>query len=581
MITASAHRILFLFISALLFSILFASGAKAKPPWSASASVDESQLFCLADNCTKCHDNVFALVETESEDTLYEEVDISFGRTWGTTMMRFSFLDPFWRAKVRSESLTLPGLVEAIETKCSRCHAPMANAQAKADGKTIHIFNDEGFVHPGNEYHDLAMQGVGCVLCHQIMDPEVDITDDPLPISYPNSGDFEISPKRVAWSKYYPDFVPAMFNSSKFIPEFAEHPTKSAFCATCHDLYTDYFNENGGIESNEETRFPEQTPYQEWLASDFSKGDSPTHCQDCHMTMFDESIIASTPNGTIPRGNVYQHTFLTENTMMLNAIASLAEAQGITVPDLDDAILAGQDYLTTAGTIEVTDISWSNGELIVQVKISNMAGHKLPTSIPVRRVFIHFAVYAGDTIDPSQLLFSSGDTNEDGGIIGVDDVLQELGYEPHYTMITSEDQVQVYEGIMQTTDGDVTTTLLRAASFVKDNRILPVGWAPSEAQMILSPAGAALEDADFVGGEDIIEYRIKSLGLSAGETATIEVELKDQTLSYPMAQALVPFKDQDETGMVATFLDEYEHHKVHFEIINNDVVTFERPNSSN
>ena len=42
-------------------------------------------------------------------------------------------------------------------------------------------------------------------------------------------------------------------------------------------------------------------------------------------------------------------------------------------------------------------------------------------------------------------------------------------YEPHYATITSPDQVQIYEAIIQDSEGNVTTTLLKGAGYLKHN----------------------------------------------------------------------------------------------------------------
>ena len=54
--------------------------------------------------------------------------------------------------------------------------------------------------------------------------------------------------------------------------------------------------------------------------------------------------------------------------------------------------------------------------------------------------------------------------NADGSIEGADTDDDFNHYEPHYDVITEPGQVQIYEAIMQNSDGDVTHTLLRAAS---------------------------------------------------------------------------------------------------------------------
>ncbi len=60
--------------------------------------------------------------------------------------------------------------------------------------------------------------------------------------------------------------------------------------------------------------------------------------------------------------------------------------------------------------------------------------------------------------------------------MGNDNDADPAAYEPHYATIDDAEQVQIYESIMGNTDGEVTTTLLRGAGYLKDNRLLPSGF---------------------------------------------------------------------------------------------------------
>ncbi len=102
-------------------------------------------------------------------------------------------------------------------------------------------------------------------------------------------------------------------------------------------------------------------------------------------------------------------------------------------------------------------------------------------------------------------------------------------------MITSADQVQVYEAIMGNNLGDVTYTLLRGKEYLKDNRILPLGFNKATAPSDVRVVGEALADSNFIGGSDQISYRIS--GLPAGNY-TVKAELVYQTLSHAFAQDL-------------------------------------------
>ena len=86
----------------------------------------------------------------------------------------------------------------------------------------------------------------------------------------------------------------------------------------------------------------------------------------------------------------------------------------------------------------------------------------------------------------------------------------------------------------------ITYTLLRAKSYLKDNRILPKGFDKISVPNRIKVHGLAETDVDFVDGNDTIQFSISNL---PGDKYSIEVELIYQTLGYAFAQDL--FKDQD------------------------------------
>jgi hypothetical protein len=143
--------------------------------------------------------------------------------------------------------------------------------------------------------------------------------------------------------------------------------------------------------------------------------------------------------------------------------------------------------------------------------------------------------------DTGNILFESGRTNSDGSIVGVDADSDQSLYEPHYDEITRQDQVQVYEPIMIDTDNNVTYTLLRAASYIKDNRILPDGFDKNTTITDIRVAGAALTDTSFIAGNDVITYRV-----DVGVTRPIHfsAELQYQSLAFGFLNDL--FRDNND-----------------------------------
>jgi hypothetical protein len=90
---------------------------------------------------------------------------------------------------------------------------------------------------------------------------------------------------------------------------------------------------------------------------------------------------------------------------------------------------------------------------------------------------------------------------------------------------------------MQNSDKEVTYTLLRAGSFAKDNRLLPVGADKENLPADIAVYGLAAQDADFVGGSDLVRYQVDTSGYEG--PFTVSVELLYETLSYRFVQDLL------------------------------------------
>jgi hypothetical protein len=252
------------------------------------------------------------------------------------------------------------------------------------------------------------------------------------------------------------------------------------------------------------------------------------------MPKTDGVQISNRPVTLNPRNDFARHTLVGGNTMMLDMLARNQTALGVTATGFDTAISRTRSMLESAADLEIVSQSLVNNELVVQLRISNNSGHKLPTSYPSRRVYLHFVVRD----DTGNIIFESGRTKPDGSIVGVDADADPKLYEPHYDEINQQDQVQVYEPIMIDTDNNVTYTLLRAAEYIKDNRILPAGFDKNTLNTDIHVAGAAMADTNFIAGSDIITYRI-NVGLTTPVNYT--AQLQYQSLAYGFIKDL--FRD--------------------------------------
>jgi len=442
-------------------------------------------------------------------------------------MMANAARDPYWTATVRAEVGVFPELDGVIQDKCTTCHMPMARTTASLDGSAGSLL-DAGFGDPGHPLAVLASDGVSCSLCHQI-------EPSGLGAATSFSGGFTVPAdlppgERIAYGPYDapPGQAQIMQSASGFIPVRGEHIQGPEVCATCHTLYTPTVDASGEIVGE----FAEQTPYLEWQASAVADAVS---CQDCHLPGAAGPVQLSITGGP-PRSPFSQHHFVGGNTFMVSVFRAVGERLDVTASSEHfDATLARiEDQLANrSATASVVDAAVADGRLVATVNVGNLAGHKFPTGFPARRAWLHVTVRDGS----GMVVFESGASNADGSIVGNDNDADPLGFEPHHERITVPDQVQIYESIVVDTDGAVTTTLLRGAGYVKDNRLLPAGFELAGAGSEVAPAGGAANDSDFAGGSDTIVYDIDVAG--AEGPFTFEVEVLFQSIGYRWIENLL------------------------------------------
>lgn len=217
--------------------------------------------------------------------------------------------------------------------------------------------------------------------------------------------------------------------------------------------------------------------------------------------------------------------------------------------ELNAALERTEEHLQTAAAgIAIGNVVISQGSLRADVEISNLAGHKLPTAYPSRRVWIHFTVHDGR----GDVVFESGALLPNGSIRGNDNDTDGGQYEPHYSEISDPGEVQIYEAIMADDKGDITTGLLKGVRYVKDNRLLPEGFDKATAPEDVAARGKAREDADFGGAADRIRYSI--VLTQSSSPYRLQAELLYQPIGYRWAKNLGQF-ESSETNRFVTFYD--------------------------
>ena len=92
---------------------------------------------------------------------------------------------------------------------------------------------------------------------------------------------------------------------------------------------------------------------------------------------------------------------------------------------------------------------------------------------------------------------SPGALNPDGSIVGNDNDDDPLKFEPHYTRDHQPQQVEIFEPILKDAKGRVTTGLLAAVGYLKDNRLLPTASTRRTAGQDIAVIGDAADDPNF------------------------------------------------------------------------------------
>ena len=478
-------------------------------------------IFPTSDRCLACHKGI----------TTSTGEDVSIGFSWRASMMANSARDPYWHAAVRRELIDHPQATEAIENECSRCHMPMASVVARSTRGHGSVFANLPAGAGAGPEALLAADGVSCSACHQI-------TPNGLGTEQSFVGGFAISldahPEgRPVFGPFEPDSggVGIMRSATGLRPTEGLHVQSSEMCATCHTLFTHAVEANG----EEGPEFPEQVPYVEWQMSAYAA--EGTSCQSCHMPVIAEEVAVTSVLGR-RRPEVSRHQFQGGNFFMMRMLDRYRGELGVTALPQEMALAAERTeaHLREAtAEVRIADARLDGGRLLADVDVRNLAGHKFPTAYPSRRAWLHVTVRDAS----GRAVFESGAFAPDGRVVGNDNDDDPTRYERHYREITSPDQVQIYEAVMGSENGEVTTGLLEADHWLKENRLLPTGFEARRAGPRIAVVGDATSDPDFVAGADRTRYSI-AVDPGAGPI-TIEAELWFQPIGFRWAENLAAY----------------------------------------
>lgn len=441
---------------------------------------------------------------------------------------------------------------------------------------------------PHAGYGALARDGISCTVCHRMSGA-----------TFGNeagyTGNFLMSEPGQIFGPYADDQVLTrpMQGAIGMTPRHGAQITNAGLCGSCHNILLPVFDNAGApvvvgvVDGRELTHSYEQTTYFEWQNSVYGRSGSGEfrRCQDCHMP----TQYAGTPLSGIEIANIESSAFAPTTrrlpdadialrkrdrfarhslhglNLFLNQMAQqFPEILGIRQIDYAGSVQPGTKPSLVTAADSITEMAREQtakielGEVVIDprsgmveanVAVENLAGHLLPSGVSFRRVFIELTIEDGN----GALLWASGRTNALGAILegtGNRVLDSESGrpgataFQPHHQTIDRQDQVQIYQELVEDSDGALTTSFLRRARTVKDNRLRPKGFSIAQYARNDSPylrliarelrELPSFADPDYSdpqrAGRDVLGYRARLKPADARRVARVSARLYSQAI---------------------------------------------------
>ena len=436
-------------------------------------------------------------------------------QTWAGSMMANATRDPLFFAALDIANVDVPG----VGDYCLRCHTSrgwygrrVVKAGFGAPDNDVTLGASAclltgGYDWPDNTDNDYS--GLPCHYCHRLTE------------TGPN-GESQIIGNGNAWVDDTPcngtDGEPCRrgpydYQTGSPPPHpwaYSQFHTESRLCGSCHDVtspdvaqapapadrvFADGFEaiptalRTLKLADGTDTglAFPIERTFSEWQQSQYAQAPETT-CQSCHMPVSEDANATACSLGGYPSrtGDLPVHAFVGGNTWIPGVIqgeysdtsAIAGSYGGVGRQDsFQQTIGWARDLLTQAAAVEtsITDYvppgSSGNGNLGVQVKVTNLSGHKLPSGYSEgRRMWLDVKV----TDANGASVFESG------------------AYDPATGVLTPDPQLRIYEtlqgiwnhngtGVCDVIDGSGAAMFHFVLSdcIAKDTRIPPLGFHPA------------------------------------------------------------------------------------------------------
>ena len=463
---------------------------------------------------------------------------------WRGSMMAQAARDPLFYACLAISNQDAPESGDL----CIRCHSPAG----WLEGRSIPT--------DGSALNNNDREGVQCDFCHKGIKPtplgvnpypgDLDYTNDTYSQDQSYLSTLESIPESSANGMYIADannakrgpFVDAVARHKMYYSPFHQ---EANFCGTCHDVSNPVYSKDAGgayvpnswdqpaSDFDPYSLFPIERTFSEWMMSAYNtpggvyapqfggNKEYVSTCQDCHMR--DVAGVGCNKKGAPTRFDLPLHDMTGGNTFIPDLVADLYPEE-INLSALHSGAQRATEMLQKAATMNL-NVTDQGINYLVEVRITNETGHKLPSGYPEgRRIWLNVRAY--DTT--GTVIYQSGAYDADSGLLIHDPDLKIYEIKPGIS--------ERLAPIVGLTAG-VSFHFVLNDTIYSDNRIPPRGFTNANFQIIQSPpVGYSYPDDQYW---DNTQY------LLPDTTAIFEVTLYYQTTSKEYIEFL---RDENHTN---------------------------------
>jgi hypothetical protein len=457
---------------------------------------------------------------------------------WAGSMMGQASRDPLFWAALDVANNDAPG----VGDWCLRCHVPegwFAGRSEPPDGSE----DGCGLFGPLDSIFS-DFNGVSCHVCHR-----AEVNPSPPPGQQPfylengqlwlDDSDCDGFGEPCRAGPY--DYTGGGASPPPHAWRYSPYHISTDLCGGCHNVTSPTHNLiDQGIDTG--VRFPIERTEIEWSQSDYAvAGSGFQNCQSCHMPdALEDPVFACIDQATNRSGDLPQHIFVGGN-------AWIPEVLRLEYPNLglDTELAATRDaaldmlQMRTA-TLDVSSVELARGgaPLHVDVTVTNLSGHKLPTGYPEgRRMWIQ--VEARDAND--ELVWESGGWDPETGDLAVDPQLKVYEAKQGIWNLNGNGTCDVKDS-----NGREIFHFVKNNCIALDNRIPPRGFMGG-ADIETRPVGYVYPET-FPGSGVLSHWDITSYSVpipaDVASPVTIRAALRYQTASKEYVDFL---KDEADT----------------------------------